>query len=153
LYIYLHIFIYIYVSVSILSTEKQTHRHTFELEWRLSPEVHIFLENFPHSTEESGDLCRIRMQGNNGRILFRRTDVICKDKGKGHPMIFLCRHRGKADLGARKGWVVSTTPRPLYPREILGTHCTGGWVGPRAGLDGHGKSTFHRDSIPGPSST
>jgi len=23
----------------------------------------------------------------------------------------------------------------LYPRERLGTHCTGGWVGPSAGLD------------------
>ena len=31
-------------------------------------------------------------------------------------------------------WVVSTTPRPLYTRERPGTHCTGGWVGPRAGL-------------------
>jgi hypothetical protein len=31
--------------------------------------------------------------------------------------------------------VVSTTPLPLYPRERPGTHCTGGWVGPRAGLD------------------
>jgi hypothetical protein len=31
--------------------------------------------------------------------------------------------------------VVSTTPRPLYPCERPGTHCTGGWVGPRAGLD------------------
>jgi hypothetical protein len=30
------------------------------------------------------------------------------------------------DLGARKGWVVSTTPRPLYARERPGTHCTGG---------------------------
>ena len=40
----------------------------------------------------------------------------------------------------RWGWVVSTTPRPLYPREIPGTHCTGGWVGPRAGLEGCGKS-------------
>jgi hypothetical protein len=39
------------------------------------------------------------------------------------------------DLGARRVWVVSTTPRPLYPQEIPGTHCTGGWVGPRAGLD------------------
>jgi hypothetical protein len=39
------------------------------------------------------------------------------------------------DLGARWGWVVSTTPRPLYPWERPGTHCTGGWVGPRAGLD------------------
>jgi hypothetical protein len=39
------------------------------------------------------------------------------------------------DLGARWGWVVSTTPRPLYPREWPGIHCTGDWVGPRAGLD------------------
>jgi hypothetical protein len=39
------------------------------------------------------------------------------------------------DLGARRGWVVSTTPRPLYPQERPGIHCTGGWVGPRAGLD------------------
>ena len=27
------------------------------------------------------------------------------------------------------GWVVKATPRPLYPRERLGTHCIGGWVG------------------------
>jgi hypothetical protein len=39
------------------------------------------------------------------------------------------------DLGSRRGCVVSTTPQPLYPREIPGTHCTGGWVGPRVGLD------------------
>ena len=38
------------------------------------------------------------------------------------------------------GWVVNATPRPLYPRERPGTHCTGGWVGPRAGLEGCGKS-------------
>jgi len=50
------------------------------------------------------------------------------------------------------GWVVNATPRPLYPRERLGTHCIGGWVGPRAVLDGCGKSRPHRDSIPGPSS-
>jgi hypothetical protein len=31
--------------------------------------------------------------------------------------------------------MVSTTLRPLYPRERLSTHCTGGWVDPRAGLD------------------
>ena len=31
----------------------------------------------------------------------------------------------------RWGWVVTTAP---------GTHCTRGWVGPRAGLDGCGKS-------------
>jgi hypothetical protein len=39
------------------------------------------------------------------------------------------------NLGDRRGWVVSTTPRPLYSREKPGTHCTRGWVGPRAGLD------------------
>ena len=37
------------------------------------------------------------------------------------------------------GWVV-VTPRPLYLREWPGTHCIGGWVGPRAGLDGCEKS-------------
>jgi len=27
-------------------------------------------------------------------------------------------------------------PAALYPLERPGTHCRGGWVGPRAGLDG-----------------
>jgi len=39
-------------------------------------------------------------------------------------------------------------PAVLYPRERPGTHCIGGWVGPRAGLDRCGKSRPHRDSIP-----
>jgi hypothetical protein len=55
------------------------------------------------------------------------------------------------NLGARWGWVVNSTTRPLYPRERPGTHCVGGWVSPRAGLGGCGKSRLHRDSIPGPS--
>jgi hypothetical protein len=38
------------------------------------------------------------------------------------------------------GWVVSATPQPLYQREKPGTRCIGGWVCPRAGLDGCGKS-------------
>ena len=38
-------------------------------------------------------------------------------------------------------------PAELYPREKPGTHFTGGWVGPRAGL-ARGKSRPHRDSIP-----
>jgi len=45
--------------------------------------------------------------------------------------------------------VVNGTPQPLYPLERPGTHCIGGWVGPRAGLDGCGKSRSHRDSNPG----
>jgi hypothetical protein len=44
------------------------------------------------------------------------------------------------DLDARKGCVVNTMRRPLYPRESPGTHCTGGWVRRRAGLDGCGES-------------
>ena len=44
------------------------------------------------------------------------------------------------NLGARLGWVVNATPRPIYSRERPGTHCTGAWVGPSDGLDGYGKS-------------
>jgi hypothetical protein len=40
------------------------------------------------------------------------------------------------DFGTRWRWVVSVTPRQLYPRERApGTHWIGGWVGPRAVLD------------------
>jgi hypothetical protein len=49
------------------------------------------------------------------------------------------------DPGARRGWVVSITPRPLYPRGRPGTHCTVGWVAPRAVLDVCEKSRPHRD--------
>ena len=38
-------------------------------------------------------------------------------------------------------------PGRTSPRERPGTHCTGGWVGPRAGLDGQ-KISSPRDSIP-----
>jgi hypothetical protein len=41
------------------------------------------------------------------------------------------------DLCTRRGSVVSLTPRPRFsPGERTpGTHCTGGWEGPRAGVD------------------
>jgi len=40
------------------------------------------------------------------------------------------------DRGTRR-WVSGQqhAPAALYPVERPGTHCTGGWVGPRAGLD------------------
>jgi hypothetical protein len=39
------------------------------------------------------------------------------------------------------GWAVNATPRPLYPgAKIPDTHYIGGWVGPRSGMDGCGKS-------------
>jgi hypothetical protein len=31
--------------------------------------------------------------------------------------------------------MVNATPRPLCPGERPGTHCIGGWVGPRAGAE------------------
>jgi hypothetical protein len=48
------------------------------------------------------------------------------------------------DLGNRCMWVVTLTPRPLYPRERApSTHCIGGRVGPRAGLDSGEKKNSH----------
>jgi len=47
-------------------------------------------------------------------------------------------------------WSAARPGRTL-PRERPGIHCTGDWVGPRAGLDWR-KNSPHLDSIPGPSS-
>ena len=38
------------------------------------------------------------------------------------------------------GWVVKATTRPIYPQERPGTHCIGGWLCLRSGLDRCGKS-------------
>jgi hypothetical protein len=65
---------------------------------------------------------------NNSKVKVPRNRLESPEGGRGIALLFLY-------LGARRGWVVSTTPRPLYHRERPGTHCTGGWVGPRAGLD------------------
>ena len=67
-----------------------------------------------------------------------------KGKGKGLPRTSLEAPEGYQMYSSNfpstsaldGGWVANATPRPLYPRERPGTHCTGGWVGPRAGLDG-----------------
>jgi len=45
------------------------------------------------------------------------------------------------------GWVVNPMPRLLYPWHKPGTHCIGGWVGPRAVLDRCGKCCPQQDSI------
>ena len=84
-----------------------------------------------------------------------------KGKGKVNPGTGYQGPKGRVEvllysflnLGAIWGWVVKATPRPLYSRERSGTHFVGGWVGPRDGLDGCGKSGPHWDSIPGPSSS
>ena len=56
------------------------------------------------------------------------------------------------NVGAGWGWVLNATARSLYPREWPGTQRMKGWVDPRAGMNGRGKSHIHRDSIPRPSS-
>ena len=55
------------------------------------------------------------------------------------------------DHCTRRGGEQLHAPGALYLREGPGTHCTGGCVGPRAGLDRCRKSRLHRYSIPEPS--
>ena len=48
-------------------------------------------------------------------------------RSRGLPLLF--------NLGARCLEIINAKPRPIYPRgKRPGTHCTGGWVDPRAGL-------------------
>jgi len=49
------------------------------------------------------------------------------------------------------GWVIRAMPWLLYPQERPGSHSVGGQVGPRAGLDGCGKSCPPPGFDPGPS--
>jgi hypothetical protein len=51
-----------------------------------------------------------------------------------------------SNLGARRWWLFNATLRPLYPQEIPGTNCMGGWMIPRAGLD-EKKKSVPQDSI------
>ena len=87
------------------------------------------------------------------KIYENPTSRFLADKGKGKGKMHPCTgtealyrpygHRGSRgivlhfhDHGTRRGWGVSVTPR----RERPGSHCTGGWVSPRAGLDRCGQS-------------
>ena len=81
-------------------------------------------------------------------VLFRLSSWIRTDKGEGQPrtgqegpdgeQIYSSTLPSTSALGGV--WVVDATPRPLYPQGRPGTHCVGGWVGPRTGLKGCGKS-------------
>jgi hypothetical protein len=59
-----------------------------------------------------------------------------------------CHIQGKYFKLTQNGNILKTFSLPFYPRRRPGTHCTEGWVGPRAGLDRCGKSRPHRDWIP-----
>ena len=65
--------------------------------------------------------------------------------GRGIALLFL-------DRGTRRGVSGQQhAPAALYPQERPGTHFTGGWVGPMAGLDGQKISSLPGFD-PGPSS-
>jgi len=63
---------------------------------------------------------------------------------RGIALLFYDQRHEKGVSGQRHA------PAALYSQERPGTHCTGGWVGPRAGLDRYGNFHSHPDSIPGP---
>ena len=79
-------------------------------------------------------------------------------------VIFTLEQGTKAQGGERYSFTPSLTSAPdgvggqrhgpaaLPPEKKPHTHCIGGWVGPRAGLDGCGKSPPPHDSISGLSS-
>ena len=61
---------------------------------------------------------------------FRYRPGVAQRVGRGIALLF-------HERGTRRWWVVSSTPRLHFtPGKDPGTYFTGGWVGPRAGLDG-----------------
>ena len=67
-------------------------------------------------------------------------------RGSRGTAVLLPQPRRQMEVGGQRH-----APTVLPSRKRPGTHCTGGWVGIRAGLDGCGNSHSHRNSIPGPS--
>jgi hypothetical protein len=64
------------------------------------------------------------------------TDGFTSPPKEGMLRIFFCPKNPTTSTG----WVLNATSRRLCRRKRPGTHCIGGWVGLRAGLDGCGKS-------------
>ena len=75
----------------------------------------------------------------------RYRTCVAQRVGRGIALLF-------HDRGTRRGMSGQQhAPAALYPREGPGTHCTAGWVGPRARLDGL-KISSPPEFDPGPSS-
>jgi hypothetical protein len=65
-----------------------------------------------------------------------RTTVVPLSKVKVKLSLCLTKHHPFFDIGSLWRYVVRFTPRLLYPQgKYPGTHCIGGWVGPRDSLD------------------
>jgi hypothetical protein len=78
---------------------------------------------------------------------------ICKSKCKGKVHPITCHEDMEGEysffsVSAKWEWVVNAMPWPLYCRERPGIHCTEGWVGLRAVLDGVENLAPHRGSNP-----
>ena len=109
---------------------KPTHTHTHTLQNKLEqPQCKIGNKWNSHDTIKYPQYKKVKVKWS------RYKPAVAQRVGRGIALLF-------HDRGTRRGWVVSSTPRPHFtPRERHGTHCTGGWVGPRAGLDGRNISS------------
>jgi len=95
------------------------------------------------------DKSRRRRKGKS-KVTFVKALRLCTGRtayreSRGIALLFL-------DYGTRRGEGAVSRPGRSLPPEKPGTHCTGGWMGPRVSLDRCGKPGPHRKSIPGPSS-
>jgi hypothetical protein len=92
--------IYIYIYIYIITLTTDT----------LKPNFYNHVTTYNNVKE-----CRVKENRNRLRTAHRVSGGIAH--------LFL-------NLGTRRRFVVSITPRPLYRRERPGSHCTGSWVAP-----------------------
>jgi hypothetical protein len=83
----------------------------------------------------------IKVKG-KGKVHFRRGREI-SDEGLRYILLFLLILTLVVVGGHFQ------TPAALFPKKRSGTHFTGGWVRPRATLEGCEKSRLHQDLISG----
>ena len=98
----------------------------------------ILLLNFRHKnilvTRQTFLLSKVKVKCTLVQALRLCTGRTAHRGSRGIALLFHDQRHWKGVRGQRHA------PAALYPRERPGTHCTGGWVGPRAGLDRCGKS-------------
>jgi hypothetical protein len=80
---------------------------------------------------------RMDVTGRRGRKCKRLLDALNGNRSSPLKVHKVPQLYSSFNLGARCGWVINATPRPLYLWE---SPCAAGWVSPRAGLDECGKS-------------
>ena len=80
-----------------------------------------------------------------GKVILLQVRGVAQRVGRGIALLYHERGTRSGVSGQQHA------PAALYSQERTGTHFTGGWVGPRAGLDG-GKFSFPAGFDPGPSS-